>query len=97
MSDTLRLQLYVEKPILAKVREKALDLGFGSVQDLISMFLHKIAKEGVAVDLNFGDERLSLRAEKRLIKIDKEMEKDIKNGKVKSYSTVDEMMKDLMA
>lgn len=96
MSDTLRLQLYVEKPVLAKVKEKALDLGFGSVQDLISMFLHKIAKEDVSFDLNFGDERLSPKAERRLIRIDKQMEKDIKNGKVKSYSTVDEMMKDLM-
>lgn len=97
MSDTLRLQLYVKKPVLACVKEKAIDMGFSSVQDLISLFLHKIAKEGVSFDLGFGDERLSPRAEKRLMRIDKQLEKDIASGKAKTYTSVDEMMKDLMA
>lgn len=96
MSDTLRLQLYVQKPILTSVKEKALEAGFGSVQDLISIFLHKIAKEGLSFDLNFGAEKLSPKAERRLLRIKKQMDKDIASGKAKTYTSVDEMMADLM-
>lgn len=96
MSDTLRLQLYVKKPILASVKEKAQDMGFSSVQDLISLFLHKMAKEGISLDMSFGDERLSPKAERRLIRSKNQLDRDIASGKAKSYSSVDEMMADLM-
>ena len=71
----------------------SLDMGFSSLQDFIRLFLTKVAKREIAVNIEqFPAVKLSARNEARYVRMDK----DFKAGKnVKMFNNVNDFMSDL--
>lgn len=93
--NTFILQTPINRPIMIKARKEAKRAGFRSVQELVNLFLTKVANHGLSISLNF-EERLSRKTEARLAKIQEEAEKEIENGTTKVYTSDDEIMKNLL-
>ncbi|HCM82117.1 MAG: hypothetical protein UV63_C0033G0006 [Microgenomates group bacterium GW2011_GWC1_43_11] len=95
--DTQRIIMQVPLPKTLKISSEvvARDMGFSSLQEAIRVFLRKLSARELTFTLREPVERLSPRAEKRYLK----MLKEIKEGKVKtkSFVNVDEMMSYLNA
>lgn len=84
-------------PMPVDLRTKAeavsLDMGFSSLQDFIRLFLTKVAKREIAVNIEqFPAVRLSAKSENRYLRQDK----DFKAGKnVRKFKNVNDLMSDL--
>lgn len=91
MNNTI-LQVPIDKNIRNQATSYAEKMGFSSLQEVVRLFLNRVA----AGEINVSFEptvKLSTKNEKRYSK----MINDIENNKVKlkSYTSVDEMMSDL--
>lgn len=90
--DTTILQIPVSKSLKSDATLVAKDYGFSSLQEIIRVLLTKLARRQLTVQIEEMVTPLSRQAERRYLK----MEKDFEAGKnVKTFSTVDELMKDL--
>lgn len=77
--DTVTLQVPMSKTLRGEAAEVASSYGFSSLQDLIRLFLTKVANRQLAINVveRFPVVELSKKNEKRYLK----MEKDFKEGK----------------
>jgi len=92
--DTTILQVPISKSLRVEATNVAKDSGFSSLQDVVRLMLAKFAKREIGVSIEqFPTVKLSARNAKRYDK----MVDDYLSGKVKtkSYSDVDELLKDL--
>lgn len=88
------LQIPVNSVLREDAEKAAVKLGFSSLQDIIRLFMSKLAQG--KIDVSIRDEKieyLSPKAEKRYEK----MIRDIKSGKEKLYKaeSVDDLMRQL--
>lgn len=90
--NTTIIQVPVSKVLRNQAMRAAQENGFSSIQDAIRLFLTKLAKKQIAVNLEDTAVPLSWKNEKRYLKMDKDFEKG-KN--VKSFSSVESLMRDL--
>lgn len=90
--NTTIIQVPVSKVLRNQAVKVAQESGFSSLQDVIRLFLTKLARKQIAVNLEDITQPLSVKNESRYMQMDKDFEKG-KN--VKSFSSVDELMKDL--
>lgn len=74
--DTTNLQIPLPKDLKLSAQQAASNMGFSSLQELVRIFLKKIATQTVHVNF-VEEEQLSPKAEKRYLK----MVEDIKTGK----------------
>jgi hypothetical protein len=91
---TTKLQVPIDSDIRDGLEIRAKELGFDSVQAYIR-FWAKAEVEGRKVDLGSPSVTLSESADNRYEAAISEMAKMRKAGKLKTYSTVGEFMKDL--
>lgn len=94
MSYQTKLQVPIDKDTRDKLEKRAEALGFDSVQAYIRVWA-KAEVDNRAID--FGDSwgEPSDKAADRLNRWAKEARRDSDAGKLKTYTTVDEFMKDL--
>jgi hypothetical protein len=95
MSKQVKLQVPMDKDVLERFKERATDLGFDSAQAYIR-FLAKAEVDGRKV--NFDQDDWGEPPAHVVQKWERELaeHKELKTvGKTKSYSSVDEFMKDL--
>lgn len=93
--STFVLQTPIDESIMIKVKKEAKRVGFRSVQELVNLFLTKVANDGLSINLGF-EEKLSKKAEDRLIDIQNEVEKEMASGTVKTHTSSNDIMKDLL-
>lgn len=90
--DTTILQVPLSKGLKSNATDVAREYGFSSLQEIVRLFLAKLAKKELIVSIGEAPVRLSKVAEGRYLKMDK----DFDNGKnVESFSTVSDLIKDL--
>ena len=89
--DKVTLQIPVARSLRLKAEKTALEQGFSSLQEIIRVFMAKLASR--AIDVSFQKTiPLSPQAEKRYI----QMDKDFRTGKNVYYARdVDDLMKQL--
>lgn len=90
--NTTIIQVPVTKVLRDEAVKVAQESGFSSLQDVIRLFLTKLARKQIAVNLEDTAIPLSWKNEKRYIQMDKDFEKG-KN--VYHASSVKELMKQL--
>lgn len=91
----VKIQVPIEKTLRDKLEVRATKLGFDSVQAYIRFWA---TAEADGRRVNFGEDSWgepSDEAAARLNKASEEAKRDLKAGKLKSYTTVEEFMKDL--
>jgi len=89
--DTQRIIMQVPLPKTLKISSEAVarDMGFSSLQEAIRVFLRKLSSRELTFTLREPVERLSPKAEKRYLK----MLKEIKEGKgITKTNNIDELM-----
>jgi len=95
--DNVIVQVPVNKTLRDQATIAATDLGFSSLQESIRIFMAKLAKRQISVDLSTNQtaETLSPRAIKRYEK----MVKDVRSGKTKTqrFDNVDDLFEYLNA
>ena len=91
-STTDIIQVPVSKALRSQAIKAAQENGFSSLQDIIRLFLTKLAKKQITVNLEDTITPLSWKSEKRYLKMDKDFEKG-KNGK--TFSSIKSFMTDL--
>ena len=93
-TKTVKVQIPMDKTMRDRLEKRAHDLGFDSAQAYIRVWA-KADIEGR--HLNFGDDwgEPSPEAAGRLNRWAEEAKRDSKAGKLKSYTNVEEFMKDL--
>ena len=90
--ETTTLQIPISKDLKSNATAVARDYGFSSLQEIIRVILTKLARRQLVVQIEEMPIKLSARAEKRYL----QMEKDFETGKnVKSFSSLRGLMKDL--
>lgn len=90
--DTTTLQIPISKDLKSSATVVAHDYGFSSLQEIVRVILAKLARRQLVVQIEEVPIRLSARAEKRYL----QMEKNFTAGKnVQTFSSVDGLMKDL--
>src|SRR5262245_32908930 len=95
--STVKLQVPIDKSLKDRSLKRAKRLGFNSLQDLTRVLLAGFA-DGREVD--FGEDEWGeppIQVMKRWDKEIAEHKRMEKTGKVKSYTNVDELMKDLLS
>lgn len=89
--DRVVVQVPMTKTLKSEAEAAAGDQGFSSIQEAIRIFLKKLAKRELTVNIGYPEEHLTPRAERRYAKIIR----DIKSGKEKTVSF--DSTKDMMA
>lgn len=90
--NTTIIQVPISKVLRNQAVKAAHENGFSSIQDAIRLFLTKLARKQIAVNLEDTAAPLSWKNEKRYL----QMDKDFENGKnVYHASSVKELMKQL--
>lgn len=93
MENTI-LQVPLSKTLKKSAVSVAKEYGFSSLQDVIRLFLTKLARKQISVSIEETSVPLSWKNEKRYLKMDE----DFKKGKnVKSFSSVETLMKNLQS
>ncbi len=97
MSDsTVKLQIPLDKTLRDRVEKHAKSMGFSSVQDFTRVMYSTVLNNNLQFNLTNSDERkLSPEAEARYMKQLEGFEKDLKAGKVKTYTDPEEFLADL--
>ncbi|OGM31360.1 hypothetical protein A2803_02535 [Candidatus Woesebacteria bacterium RIFCSPHIGHO2_01_FULL_44_21] len=92
-------RVIVQVPMDKKLRDSAQvvaeEYGFSSLQEAMRVIMTKLAKKDLDIHIGEKVEYLTPREEAVLEKRYKEFLEDEKKGNLKSYTSVDEMMKDL--
>ena len=74
--NTTNLQIPITEELKISAQQVADDMGFSSLQELVRIILKKISTK--SIQINFVDEeRLSLKAEKRYLKMSEYIKKGI--------------------
>jgi antitoxin component of RelBE/YafQ-DinJ toxin-antitoxin module len=89
---TVNLQVPMSEELRLSAQEAAIEQGFSSVQEAVRIFLNKLAERTISVVFVPRVEKLSPKAEKRYLKIAKEIEKGVGMYKAKN---IDDLMKQL--
>lgn len=92
--NTTKLQIPIDKDVREALERRALSLGFDSAQAYIRVWARAEA-EGRRLDFDGRAVTLSPEANERYTKMIADLEAEKKAGKVKTFQTVDEFMKDL--
>jgi antitoxin component of RelBE/YafQ-DinJ toxin-antitoxin module len=92
--STIKLQIPIDKDIREGLERRARSLGFDSAQAYIRVWA-KAEADGRKLDFDGKAVVLSPEANKRYEKMIAELEAEKRYGKLKTYTTVDEFMKDL--
>lgn len=92
MGDTTILQVPITKILRSHATAVASEYGFSSLQDVIRLFLTKLAKKQIAINIEDTTIPLSAKNEKRYLVMDKDFDK---GNNVKSFTSVEELMRDL--
>jgi antitoxin component of RelBE/YafQ-DinJ toxin-antitoxin module len=97
MTNKVILQTPIESELKIQAEKKAHEMGFGSLQDMTRFFIVQIVNGNYSFQLTQTDtvEYLSPKEEARLDKIYEGYLEDKKAGKVKTYTNVNDMLKDL--
>lgn len=93
MNNT-NLQVPISKDLKANSLAAAREYGFSSLQELVRVFLTKVARKEISVGIEATPTRLSEKNEKRYLKMDRDFDKG-KN--VAIFGSVNDLMKDLLA
>ncbi len=96
MSTIIKLQIPMDKSLRDGLEAKATSLGFSSAQEYIRVWA-KAQVDDRKIDFDDSDDwgQPSPEAATRLNKASDEAITDLKAGKLKAYTTVEEMMKHL--
>lgn len=90
--NTTIIQVPLSKTLRNSASSVAKEYGFSSLQDIIRLFLTKLANKQISVNIEETAVPLSWKNEKRYLKMDE----DFDNGKnVKSFTSVEKLMEDL--
>lgn len=90
--ETTILQVPLSKKLKSSALDVSRDYGFSSLQELVRVLLTKVSHRQLAVTFEEPAVKMSKKAERRYGK----MTKDFETGKnVKSFSSVEELMRDL--
>lgn len=90
--DTTILQVPLDKSLKSSATTAAREYGFSSLQDLVRLFLTKLAQRQLVVNIEEAPVALSEKAVRRYEK----MAGDFRMGKnVKSFRSVSKLMQDL--
>lgn len=90
--NTTIIQVPVSKALRNQAMQAAQENGFSSIQDAIRLFLTKLARKQITVNLEDTAIPLSWKNEKRYLQMDKDFEK---GENVYHASSVKELMKQL--
>lgn len=82
----------MSKKLKENASKVADEYGFSSLQEVIRLFLTKLARKQITVNIEETALPLSWKNEKRYLKMDEDF---AKGRNVKSFNTVEELMKDL--
>jgi antitoxin component of RelBE/YafQ-DinJ toxin-antitoxin module len=93
---TTKLQIPIDQDVREGLERRAHSLGFDSAQAYIRVWA-KAEAEGRKLDFDTKVVVLSPEANARYEKIIAEFEAEKKAGKVKSFTNVDDLIKDLLA
>ena len=85
----------MDKKLRDSAQVVAEEYGFSSLQEAMRVIMTKLAKKDLDIHIGEKVEYLTPREEAVLEKRYKEFLEDEKKGNLKSYTSVDEMMKDL--
>ena len=92
--DTTILQVPLSKGLKSNATDVAREYGFSSLQEIVRLFLAKLAKKELIVSIGEAPVKLSSKNDRRYQK----MEEDYKKGKnIKEFSSVSDLMADLTA
>jgi antitoxin component of RelBE/YafQ-DinJ toxin-antitoxin module len=94
--NTTKLQIPIDQEVREGLERRARSLGFDSAQAYIRVWA-KAEAEGRKLDFDGKAVVLSPEANARYEKIIAEFETEKKTGKVKKFTSVDDLMKDLLA
>jgi antitoxin component of RelBE/YafQ-DinJ toxin-antitoxin module len=93
---TTKLQVPIDQEVREGLERRARSLGFDSAQAYIRVWA-KAEAEGRKLDFDGKTVVLSPEANARYEKMIAEFEEEKKAGKVKEFTNVDDLMKDLLA
>lgn len=95
--NTTILQVPMDKDFKDSVQKRAEETGFSSLQDFLRFVMTQFLSNKFTVSMAYNepDEILTPAQEKILTKRYNQALKERAEGKLKSYSNVDDMMKDL--
>lgn len=90
--NTTTLQVPISKDLKSSATVVAQDYGFSSLQEIVRVILTKLARRQLVIQIEEAPIKLSTKAEKKYLK----MEKDFEKGRnMRIFSGVEELMKDL--
>lgn len=92
LMETTILQVPILKTLKQSAYLVAKEYGFSSLQDLVRLFLAKLAKKQIAVTIEERAVPLSAKSEKRYLAMDEDFDK---GRKTKSFTSVSDLMRDL--
>ena len=81
--NTTNLQIPLSKDLKMSAQQAAFDMGFSSLQELIRLFLKRVSAQTIHVSF-VEEEYLSPKAEKRYMKMEKDIEKEKNHTKTNS-------------
>ena len=90
--NTTNLQIPLSKDLKLSAQKAAVNMGFSSLQELIRLFLKRISTQSVHVSF-VEEEYLSPKAEKRYMKMEKDIEKGINFTRTNSLEELFEKLK----
>lgn len=90
--DTTILQVPLSKGLKSNATDVAREYGFSSLQEVVRLFLAKLARKELFVSFGEAPVSLSKAAENRYSKMDKDFDR---GRNVNSFSSVGDLMKDL--
>lgn len=96
--QTVNIQIKgVEKSVKDRIEAKVKEIGFSSIQDYFRVLLKRIDKTNTDPDvlLETVYEDMSLSRAEYYLKLSKDLNNDITEGKVKGYTDIDKMFDDL--
>lgn len=93
---TTKLQIPIDQDVREGLERRARSLGFDSAQAYIRVWA-KAEADGRKLDFDAAAVTLSPDANKRYEQMTAELEIEKQSGKVKEFTSVDDLMKDLQA
>jgi hypothetical protein len=94
--NNFKLQVPLDKKTKNEADKKAEELGFSSLQELVRVLLKNFSAGKINLFFHPYEEYLSEKEEKRLLGIERRLNKEIGSGKNKPFSSIEEMKKHLL-
>lgn len=98
-NTTVKLQIPLDKSLRDQIEKHARAMGFSSVQDFTRVMYSTVVRDNLKVTFKGEDDwgEPTPEAAARLNKQAAEAVRDSKAGRLKSYTSVDDFMRDLVA